>query len=117
MFAKIEAFFRRGARRITHREWAAGRRPHPATGTGEQPGLLLIQIDGLARTQLERAIAAPRVPSLRPLLRGEGGLLHDFSPGLPSPPAAVQAELYYGVRAAVPAFSFYDRAKRRHGVM
>jgi endonuclease/exonuclease/phosphatase family metal-dependent hydrolase len=117
MFAKIEAFFRRGARRITHREWAAGRRPRPATGTGEQPGLLLIQIDGLARTQLERAIAARRMPFLRRLLRREGGRLHDFYPGIPSTTAAVQAELHYGVRAAVPAFSFYDRAKRRHGVM
>src|SRR3954463_2625511 len=117
MFAKIEAFFRRGARRISHREWAAGRRPRTASGTGEQPGLLLIQIDGLARTQLERAIAARRMPFLRRLLRREGGRLHDFYPGLPSTTAAVQGELYYGVRAAVPAFSFYDRAKRRHGVM
>jgi endonuclease/exonuclease/phosphatase family metal-dependent hydrolase len=117
MFAKIEAFFRRGARRLSHREWAAGRRPRPDHGTGEQPGLLLIQIDGLARTQLERAIAARRMPFLRRLLRREGGRLHDFYPGLPSTTAAVQAELYYGVRAAVPAFSFYDRAKRRHGVM
>jgi endonuclease/exonuclease/phosphatase family metal-dependent hydrolase len=117
MFAKIEAFFRRGARRLSHREWAAGRRPRPDHGNGEQPGLLLIQIDGLARTQLERAIASRRMPFLRRLLRREGGRLHDFYPGLPSTTAAVQAELYYGVRAAVPAFSFYDRAKRRHGVM
>lgn len=116
MFAKIEAFFRRGSRRFSHREWAAKRR-RAESGTGEQPGLLLIQIDGLARTQLERAIAARRMPFLRRLLRREGGKLHDFYPGLPSTTAAVQAELYYGVRAAVPAFSFYDRAKRRHGVM
>lgn len=117
MFAKIEAFFRRGARRITHREWAAGRRLRGETGTGEQPGLLLIQIDGLARTQLERALEARRMPFLRRLLHREGGRLHNFYPGLPSTTAAVQAELYYGARAAVPAFSFYDRAKRRHGVM
>ena len=117
MFAKIEAFFRRGSRRFSHREWAARRRARGASGTGEQPGLLLIQIDGLARTQLERAVAARRMPFLRRLLRREGGKLHDFYPGIPSTTAAVQAELYYGVRAAVPAFSFYDRAKRRHGVM
>lgn len=115
MFAKIEAFFRRGSRRFSHREWAARRRAE--SGTAEQPGLLLIQIDGLARTQLERALAARRMPFLRRLLHREGGRLHTFYPGLPSTTAAVQAELYYGVRAAVPSFSFYDRTKRRHGVM
>ena len=92
MFAKIEAFFRRGSRRFSHREWAARRRAHPgASGTGEQPGLLLIQIDGLARTELERAIAARRMPFLRRLVRREGGRLHDFYPGLPSTTAALSS--------------------------
>lgn len=118
MFSKIEAFIRRNRRRLTHREWAARqKRFRPATGKGEEPGLLLIQIDGLARTQLERAIANRRMPFLRRLLRREGARLHDFYPGLPSTTAAVQAELYYGVRAAVPAFSFYNCIKRSHGVM
>ncbi|MDB6115305.1 MAG: Endonuclease/exonuclease/phosphatase, partial [Lacunisphaera sp.] len=116
MFAKVEAFFRRAHRRLSHREWAA-RRDRALEGTGEEPGLLLIQVDGLSRTQLERAIARGRMPFLRRLLRREGAQLHNFYPGLPSTTAAVQAELNYGVRAAVPAFSFYDRIKRQHGVM
>ena len=116
MFAKVEAFFRRAHRRLSHREWAA-RRDRAIEGTGEEPGLLLIQVDGLSRTQLERAIARHRMPFLRRLLRREGAQLHNFYPGIPSTTAAVQAELNYGVRAAVPAFSFYDRIKRQHGVM
>jgi len=115
MFAKFEAFFRGIRRRLSHREWAARR--HRPGGTGEEPGLLMIQIDGLSRTQLERAVAGRRMPFLRRLLRREGHRLHTFYPGLPSTTAAVQAELFYGVRAAVPAFAFYDRSKRRHGVM
>ncbi|HYC69799.1 MAG TPA: endonuclease/exonuclease/phosphatase family protein [Opitutaceae bacterium] len=118
MFAKVESFFRHIRRRLSHREWAAGRRPTPEDEFhGEAPGLLLIQIDGLSRTQLERAVAGRRMPFLRRLLRHEGGQLRSFYPGLPSTTAAVQAELYYGVRAAVPAYSFYDRIKRRHVVM
>ncbi len=118
MFAKVEAFFRRIRRRLTHREWAARRRSRSrAEGKGEEPGLLLIQIDGLSRTQLERAMTRRRLPFLRRLLQREEYQLHDFYPGLPSTTAAVQAELYYGVRAAVPAFAFYDRIKRQHGVM
>ena len=118
MFAKVESFFRLIRRRLSHREWSARRRqlaenaPHD-----EAPGLLLIQIDGLARSQLERAVAARRMPFLRRLLRRDSYQLKTFYPGLPSTTGAVQAELYYGVRAAVPAYSFYDRIKRRHGVM
>ncbi len=118
MFAKIEAFLRRTRRRFTHREWAARRRPAAAAAdAGEKPGLLLIQIDGLSRTQLERAIDRRRMPFLHRLLKRDGCQLHSFYPGVPTTTAAVQAELYYGVRAAVPAFSFYDRIKRQHGVM
>jgi endonuclease/exonuclease/phosphatase family metal-dependent hydrolase len=115
MFAKVESYFRGLRRRFSHREWAAGRRRH--AGTGEEPGLLMIQIDGLARTQLERAMAGHRMPFLRRLMRREGYKMHNFYPGIPSTTAAVQAELFYGVRAAVPAFAFYDRLKRQHGVM
>lgn len=115
MFAKVEAIFRNIRRRLSHREWVARRRP---TGSkGEEPGLLLIQIDGLSRTQLERAIDRRRMPFLRRLVHHEGSRLHDFYPGLPSTTAAVQAELLYGIRGAVPAYSFYDRVKRRHGMM
>ncbi len=117
MFAKIESFLRRTRRYFTHREWSARRRADAQGGHGEEPGLLIVQIDGLSRTQLERAVDSRRMPFLRRLLRHEGYRLHSFYPGLPSTTAAVQAELFYGVRGAVPAFSFYDRIKRRHGMM
>ena len=67
-----------------------------------------VQIDGLSREQFERAVAGGRLPFLRRLLRGQGHRLHTFYSGLPSTTPAVQAELYYGERAAVPAFSFLD---------
>ncbi|MBI2510670.1 MAG: endonuclease/exonuclease/phosphatase family protein [Opitutae bacterium] len=118
MFAKVEAFFHRVRRRLSRSEWAIRYLGlAPSQGTSEEPGLLIVQIDGLARTQLERAISGGRMPFLRRLLRREGYVLGTFYSGQPASTPAVQAELFYGVRAAVPAFSYYDRTKRCHGLM
>src|SRR6185503_11722473 len=118
MFAKIESYIHGMRRRLSRSEWAIRHLGlTPSEGTSEAPGLLLIQIDGLGRAQLERAIGAGRMPFLRRLLKREGYEMHTFYPGLPSTTPAVQAELYYGVRSAVPAFSFYDRVQKKLGRM
>lgn len=118
MFAKIESFYHRVRRRLSRNEWAIRHLGlAPSEGTSEEPGLLLIQIDGLGRAQFERALSAGRMPFLRSLIRRECYTLGTFYPGLPSTTPAVQAELHYGVRSAVPAFSFYDRAQHCHGLM
>jgi endonuclease/exonuclease/phosphatase family metal-dependent hydrolase len=110
MFAAIEAIARRLRHRLSRSEWAIRHLGfEPSEGTSEEPGILLIQIDGFARAQLERAIAKRRMPFLKRLLKRNHYTLHTFYPGLPSTTPAVQAELYFGVRAAVPAFSFFDR--------
>jgi hypothetical protein len=86
--------------------------PVPEGPDGEQ-GLVLIQIDGLSHTQLERALGQGRMPFLARLLREEGYRLRPLYSGLPSTTPAVQGELFYGVPGAVPAFSFVDRTRRR----
>lgn len=118
MFAKIESLFHTVRRRLSRSEWAIRHLGlTPSEGTAEAPGLLMIQIDGLGRAQLERALAANRMPFLQRLLRREGYELHTFYSGLPATTPAVQAELYYGVRSAVPAFSFFDRTIQKLGRM
>ena len=118
MFAKVEAYLHRVRRRLSRSEWAIRHLGlTPAEGTSEAPGLLLIQIDGFARGQLERALAAKRMPFLSRLLSREGYEMHTFYAGLPTTTPAVQAELYYGVRSAVPAFSFFDRTLKKVGRM
>lgn len=118
MFAKIEAYFRAVRWRLSRSEWAVRHLGlTPSVGTSEEPGLLLIQIDGLARRQLEKAIADGRMPYLRRLMTRELYELHTFYPGLPSTTPAVQAELHYGVKSAVPAFSFFDRMLKKVGRM
>ncbi|HEX2853901.1 MAG TPA: endonuclease/exonuclease/phosphatase family protein [Opitutaceae bacterium] len=114
MFAAVEAFAHRLRRRISRSEWAVRHLGvEPSEGTSEEPGLLLIQIDGFARSQLERAMAKGRMPFLRRLMKRNHYVMHSFYPGLPSTTPAVQAELYFGVRAAVPAFSFFDRTTQQ----
>jgi hypothetical protein len=76
--------------------------------TSVEPGLLLIQIDGLSRSQFERAWEAGRVPFLRRLITRESHQLHTMYSGMPSSTPAVQGELFYGQRCAVPAFAFRE---------
>lgn len=118
MFAGTESLIYRARRRLSRNEWAIRHLGlTPSEGTSEEPGLLLIQIDGLARRQLEAAIARGRMPFLRRLLASEIYELRTFYPGIPATTPAVQAELFYGVRSAVPAFSFFDRILKKVGRM
>jgi endonuclease/exonuclease/phosphatase family metal-dependent hydrolase len=118
MFARIESYLRFWRRRFSRNEWAIRHLGlTPVEGKSEEPGLLLIQIDGLARRQLEAAIAKGRMPFLKKLQERGHYSMHTFYPGQPSSTPAVQGELYYGVRAGVPAFSFLDRESKRIAVM
>ncbi len=100
----------RGARRLLNRsEWLVRllglprEVEHPAA-----PGLVLIQIDGLSQSQLERALGAREMPFLRRLLTREHYRLETLYSGLPSTTPAFQGEFFYGVDGAVPAFAFRD---------
>jgi len=118
MFADIESFFHKLRRKLNRNEWAIRHLKMPVSeGTAEEPGLLLIQIDGFGRGELERAMAKGRMPFLAKLHQQSRYELNTFYSGLPSTTPAVQAELHYGVKAAVPSFSFLDRATGEIGSM
>ena len=109
MLVRLHARLRLIRRKLSRSEWFVRRAGLSTTpDESHEPGILLIQIDGLARTELERALSHHRLPGLRHLLRKRGYRLHDFYPGLPSSTPAVQGELHYGIPAAVPSFSFLD---------
>jgi endonuclease/exonuclease/phosphatase family metal-dependent hydrolase len=110
MFAELEAYLHRFRRVFDRSEWAIRHLHLPVSGgTAEEPGLLLIQIDGLGRGELEAAIGKGQMPFLAGLRDRSKYNMRTFYSGLPSTTPAVQAELYYGIRAGVPAFSFMDR--------
>jgi len=79
-------------------------RPERADPTA--PGLLLIQIDGLGGDQFDAALRAGNLPFLQRLLARERYQRLDLYAGVPCTTPAVQAELFYGQKATVPAFSF-----------
>lgn len=79
----------------------------------DEPGLIMIQIDGLSRRQLEAAMAAGRMPHLARLVRQRHFSLESFYSGVPSTTPAVQGEIFYGVKAVVPSFEFLDHRSGR----
>ncbi len=118
MLTEIGARLRSWRRRFSRAEWEFRSLRLPRSDApAHSPGLLLVQIDGLSRTEFERAIESGKLPFIRHLLRREGSRLHTFYSGVPSTTPAVQAELHYGVRAAVPAFSFLDPRAESIGAM
>ena len=103
------ALWRMLRRWFSRREWTVRLlRLWTSPVSGDDPGLVMIQIDGLSRTQLEVALQKRRMPYLRQLMQREGYALHTLYSGQPATTPAVQAELFYGVKTAVPAFSFRD---------
>lgn len=76
-------------------------------------GLVVVQIDGLSSQRLSEALEAGDMPFLARLV-GSGELtVVPWYSGLPSTTPAVQAELFYGRRVAVPSFAYVDRASGR----
>ncbi len=110
MIGQFEAACRKVRRWLSRSEWAIRLlRLSVSDDTATAPGLVMVQIDGLSRRQLQRAMRRGRMPFLRHLLQRERYRLHAQYSGLPASTPAVQAELFYGVRGAVPAFNFVDR--------
>jgi endonuclease/exonuclease/phosphatase family metal-dependent hydrolase len=74
----------------------------------EQPGLIMIQVDGLGFAQLQIALKKNKMPNLKRILKKEAFTSTRMYSGIPSSTPAVQGELFYGIKASVPAFSFKD---------
>jgi len=115
MLIKIESGLKRLYRFVSRREWIIRLlgldRVDTNSVDGIHPvGLIMIQIDGLGREQFERAIQKGEMPFLKSLLETEHYQCHTMYSGLPSSTPAVQGELFYGVKGAVPAFGFRDKS-------
>lgn len=115
MLGQIEFFLRRLRRNLSRSVWLARLLRLPVSeGAATRAGLIMLQIDGLSHPEFERALARGEMPFLQRLIRREHYRLHSHYSGLPSTTPAVQGELFYGIKAAVPAFSFRDQS---HGVV
>lgn len=109
MFTRMETFWRHVRRFFNRSHWLRRLlRLEVHDSLPVAPGLVLLQVDGLSRPQLEVALRKGEMPFLKKLLLRENYQLNTQYSGLPSSTPAVQAELFYGVKGAVPAFSFVD---------
>ncbi len=114
MIVRVGSALRRLRRAASRSEWFAQVLRLPvSTEEDTSVGLIMLQIDGLSRRELERGMARREMPFLLRLLDRETYRLHDHYSGVPSSTAPVQGELFYGVRTGVPGFSFLDRASDR----
>jgi len=110
MIRRIEVLLRSLRRIFSRSEWTIrllrlSKLKQPTT----EPGLVMVQIDGLSMTQFNRALQKKNLPFLQGLLSSKRYILRSFYSGLPSNTAAVQAEIFYGIKGCVPAFHFFDR--------
>ena len=107
MITRLESTLRRWRRKISRSEWLARMLKLQINERDpDAPALVLIQIDGLGRPQLDRALADGKMPFLKRLIEREHYHLDHMYSGVPATTPAVQAEIFYGVKAAVPAFGF-----------
>jgi hypothetical protein len=77
------------------------------------PGVVLIQIDGLAHGVLAHQIRAGRVPYLTSLLRLHQARLTPWEALLPSQTSASQAGILHGRNDGIPAFRWFEKDARR----
>ena len=93
--------------RTKYRPFAREKRPRPP-----QRGLIMLQIDALAYSDLRRAMELGLCPTISRLMR-EGFALRRWFCGLPSATPYCQAGMFHGQNDGIPAFRFYDKTARR----
>ena len=79
----------------------------------ERRGLIMLQIDALAYSDLRRAIELGYCPTIARLLYTEGFAMRRWFCGLPSATPYCQAGIFHGENDEIPAFRFYDKAARK----
>ncbi len=90
-----------------------GRRFGPQVERKPLRGLLILQIDGLSRPSLQKAMARGRLPAVAAMLARGTHHLHGWRCGIPSNTPAVQAGFFYGDRENVPGYRWFDRTAQK----
>jgi hypothetical protein len=94
--------------RIKYRLFRREKRPHDG-----RRGLIMLQVDALAYSDLRRAMERGLCPTISKLLREGDFELRRWFCGLPSATPYCQAGIFHGENAGIPAFRFYDKAARK----
>ena len=85
MFDRIEIFYSRTRRALSRTRWSARLMGHAETvSSRDEPGLILIQVDGLGEDVLRKAVEKGQMPFIARLLEQDRHDLHSLYSGLPS---------------------------------
>lgn len=79
----------------------------------DKPGVVIVQIDGLAREILTHQVRAGRVPHLARWVRDEKMTLDGWEALLPSQTSASQAGILHGKNDFIPAFRWWEKEANR----
>ena len=101
-----DAFYHRNKIRRTMRRTT---KPEPT----DVPGILFLEIDGLARPILEKAIQEGHMPTLASWLESDSHVLTEWETDMSSQTSASQAGILHGDNKDIPAFRWYDKASRQ----
>jgi hypothetical protein len=94
--------------RAKYRLFRSERRPYDG-----RRGLIMLQVDALAYTDLRHAIEKGFCPTIARLLREGDFELRRWFCGLPSATPYCQAGIFHGENDGIPAFRFYDKKAHR----
>ena len=75
------------------------------------PGIIFLEIDGLARPILEKAMASGHAPTLAGWLQSGSHQLSSWETDTSSQTSAGQAGILHGDNSNIPAFRWYDKAQ------
>jgi uncharacterized membrane protein YvlD (DUF360 family) len=84
-----------------------------AAAPSDKPGLVIIQIDGLAHPILAARVRAGSVNTLGSWLRSGSHKLSRWEALLPSMTSASQAGILHGTNDGIPAFRWYERDRQK----
>ena len=88
-------------------------RNRPDTIVTDKPGVVIVQIDGLAQPILAHQIRAGRVPFLARWIRSGEMKLDRWTALLPSQTSASQAGILHGNNSFIPAFRWWEKDGQR----
>jgi Type I phosphodiesterase / nucleotide pyrophosphatase len=76
---------------------------------GAEPGVLIVQLDGVAEPVLRWAVRAGNLPTLGHWLRAGSHRMRAWHTGLPSTTPAAQAGILHGASRQIPGFRWYEK--------
>lgn len=100
-------------RRSRRRVRQAGGPQGAPSGQVREPGLLVVQLDGLSRPVLDQVIEAGLAPTLLSWLTEGSHVLDPWWASVPSSTPASQAGMLHGAADQIPAFRWWDRTAGR----